>query len=318
MSRVYPVLLAIVSLFGESKAFGFGANTDFDASCLVFAQGYEETPDGRLATRFAPAPAGCQDAARLTVSVTHENAQNNHAGSRNENARILSYQVDFDSHDPGTWLSAALSDSRPQILTLRLDTTGPERINVTGWPISYGHMFLGAQNSSISSALDADVAIAFDARISSEPSGALENGYAGARVLLGALGVWNEGVGRANTAHFLELDLRIAEGYALSYGDPIRSGCQDRSYDRCFYDPGGRYAEGRFLVAGDEFGNPQQLSDGWVHYRFALSQSFRSLGWVVPPANWGAAKITALYFAIESEGGARTQVELRHYQASLN
>lgn len=130
--------------------------------------------------------------------------------------------------------------------------------------------------------------------------------------MVGFLADWNEAPPRTNQKHFYEVDLFQGDGYSESYGEKLRPLCSDRNYDRCFYDPAGRWAEGREIRFDGEsaIGN----IGSWTHVTLAVGQGFRSLDWVSKPQSWARAKLRGLYIGVESTGAARTCIELRNYR----
>jgi hypothetical protein len=298
------------------------ANSDFRDLCVVFATGYsKDSSSGSLRPTFGHNTGTCGGKRKpFVLSVTHESPQNNHIGAANYRSDIGSYMADFDyAQDLGHWITLTLSapDSTPVVL-LGLDTVSFKKTNVTGWPLQYGHLFLGFGDSSFDGTVANPAYVEFDIRIRREEVRKdLYAGYSGQRVVVGVEASWKEAAPRINTVHFMEIDLVQADGYTESYGDPERPLCKDATYDRCYYDPQGRYSEGREVRLSQELRvpSPPAKSDDWTHVKIPLSAIFRSLHWVSPPTDWSTAKLTGLYFAIESEGATRTLVELRRYRS---
>lgn len=257
----------------------------------------------------------------LIFSVTHENNDNTHLGSTNYSPNISSYMSDFDaSRDLGRWVDFRISDTSPRTASVHLDTINYHQINVTGWPLQYGHLFASITDSSIRATLDQSVFVEFDVRTPiSEVRTAGYSGYSGRRVVLGMLGLWEEASPRRNRAHFLEVDLLQSAAYASSYGHSRLRFCEDRQYDRCFYDEQGRYPEGREIpleVVRAEGRVPEGAAI-WTHLRIDLSDLFRRLKWVSPPRTWRSGQLRSVYFGIESQGATDTMVELRNYRAYI-
>ncbi|MGC2414660.1 MAG: hypothetical protein WA459_18440 [Stellaceae bacterium] len=252
--------------------------------------------------------------APLVVSVTHENAANSHSGAANYDPNNASYMADFDyDADFGRWLKLDLIGT-PPALAMSLDTVNFKKVNVTGWPLRYGHLFFGLNDGTVSTALDKPVSVEFDIRIPvADVRPGLYAGYSGRRVMLGALADWVEAAPRANRSHYFEIDLVQSNGYSQSYGDPIRPLCNDAAYDRCFYAPNGEHAEGREVrYQLQPYGEPLS-GDGWMHIRIPIADAIRALHWVSPPAAWSAATLKGLYLAIESEGATQTSIEIKNY-----
>ena len=297
------------------------ANSDFRDMCVLFATGYsKDASSGKLRPTFGHDTGTCDGKRKaFVVSVTHESPKNNHIGAANYRPEIADYMADFDyAQDLGHWFTFALNaeDGAP-VAVLGLDTVNFKKTNVTGWPLQYGHLFVGFNDSSFGGTLGSTSYVEFDIRIrTDEVRKDLYPGYSGQRVLMGVGASWPEAAPRKNTTHFLEIDLIQADGYTESYGEPQRPLCKDAVYDRCFYDPQGVWAEGRELRLSRELHVPPPPvnSDHWMHVKIPLTAIVRKLSWVSPPADWSTAKWTGLYFAIESEGATRTLVELRRYR----
>lgn len=298
------------------------ANSDFNGLCVKFATGYQEdSATKRLKPTFGHDTGTCDGKRKpFVLSVTHESPKNNHIGAANYRRNIDSYMADFDyAQDVGKWIKLDLQnvDGTP-VVTLGLDTVDVKKADVTGWQLQYGHMFLGFGDSSFGGTVGDSVTVEFDVRIPTyEIKKALYKGYSGQRVIVGVVGLWSEAAPRTNSVHFLEIDLVQADGYSESYGDPARPLCNDIAYDRCYYDPQGSYSEGREVRLSKilHVPSPALNSSSWVHVKLPLSQIIRDLHWVSSPKDWSAAKLTGLYFAIESEGATRTLVEFRRYRS---
>lgn len=265
--------------------------------------------------QFGHKQGDCSDKPRpLVVSVTHENKANNHEGSKNYDPDIVSYMADFDyDTDFGRWLDVQLRETdHTKRVSISLDTIAYDKTNVTGWPLRYGHLFTGLGDSSVRANLDKSIFVEVDMRVRADKvqPELYREGYSGRRIMVGAKANWTEAPPRANRAHFIEIDLLQSPGYTESYGDPSRPLCSDRSYDRCFYDPSGKYAEGRELRFHQ---NVTPKTDGWMHLRIPLSEVVRSLRWASSPSKWELANLEGLYIGIESQGATRTAIELKGY-----
>jgi len=294
---------------------------NFERLCTAFVAGYEPTQGSKpLRQPVLGRSAGdCRpDRRPVVLSVTHENAQNSHAGARNYDKDIGSYMSDLDlDNDLGRWIDIAADRDDPRTISVSIDTINFNKVNVTGWPIQYGHMFAAFNDRLLNGAtIDKDIIIELDVRIrKSQLDARAYGGYSGNRVIIGAVGNWSEPLPRTNSVHFFEIDLMQTEGYSESYGDPDYPLCKDTPYDRCFYSREGKYAEGR-EVRYDLFfeGSPVPTNtEGWTHLRIPLSQTIRRLRWVAPPAQWSDARITGVYVGIESQGKALTALEVRNY-----
>lgn len=257
----------------------------------------------------------------LLFSVTQENSDNTHLGSANYSPYITSYMSDFDvRRDLGKWVSFRISNTSPRTACVRLDTINYHQINVTGWPIQYGHLFASITDSSVKTTLDQSIFVEFDIRIPiSKVHRVGYRDYSGHRVMIGMVGLWTEALPRRNQAHFLEVDLLQSADYAESYGRSRSRFCGDQRYDRCFYDEQGRYPEGREIpleVVRAEGRVPEDPAI-WTHIKIDLSGLFRRLKWVSPPGTWRSGQLRSVYFGIESQGTTETLVELRNYRAYI-
>ena len=294
---------------------------NFERLCTAFVAGYEPTQGGKpLRQPVLGRSAGdcLTDRRPVVLSVTHENAKNSHAGARNYDKDIASYMSDLDlDSDLGRWIDIGAGQDDPRTISILIDTINFNKINVTGWPIQYGHMFAAFNDRLLNGAtIDREIIIELDVRIRKSQLGAKTHGsYSGNRVIIGAVGRWIEPLPRTNSTHFFETDLVQANGYSASYSDPDYPLCKDTSYDRCFYSREGKYAEGR-EVRYDTFFQGSAVStntDQWTHLRIPLSRAIRKLGWVAPPSRWNDASITGVYVGIESQGAALTALEVRNY-----
>ena len=293
----------------------------FENVCFDVAEGYENRPGqgAKLFPVFKPFQGACGAGAKskpVIFSVTHENDVNGHAGAANYDQNIVSYMGDFDPKtDIGRWLDMKLVNAAaPPTVLLRLDTVDFKKTNVTGWPIQFGHLFIGLNDGTVSTSLDKPVYIEFDIKI--ETKVMLQRaGYSGRRVMVGALGNWEEAVPRTNRQHFLEVDLIQSDGYSASYNEQIKPLCHDMPYDRCFYSDG-PYAEGREVRYEAVSRQPHvpDTTKGWVRIRIPLSELFHRLKWVSPPSEWTKAQLTGLYIGIEFTGETATQIEVQNYE----
>jgi hypothetical protein len=299
-------------LAATSPSAGAVSLSDLNNACILIANGYQAGQAGRLYTSFRHGLGQCGGKARhLRFGVTQENDQNSHRGSRNFDSRIVTYMTDYDySRDFGKWVDVGFSNG---VLSLKLNTTSETKINVTGWPLQFGHLFARVRDT-LCAAIDRDIHISFDMRLSASTVGrSAASRYSGRRVVVGARVDWRETPPRSNVAHFVEFDLSQSPGYTANYHETAYPACRDRTYDRCYYDPHGKYSEGREVRAVPE------LSAGeWTHYDLPLSTLTKSLGWVSAPSDWGEAKVQAIYIGIESVGATNTGFDLRNYHVSVN
>lgn len=328
VTRLIPVLAgAVLHLpFGWSwaqSATGREILTNFpgfDRLCTAYITAYEAKPESGPARQpvLGRFDGDCSpDRRPIILSVTHENAHNSHAGAANHDKNIASYMGDLDlGDDLGRWIDLRMGQQRDSI-AIDLDTINFNKINVTGWPIQYGHMFAAFNDRLLDGAtLDKDIIVDFDVRIrKSLTDQTAYRGYSGNRIIVGAVNTWTEPAPRTNKIHFFETDLAQSDGYSASYGDPAYPLCRDVPYDRCFYDPQARYAEGREVRYAPFFRQPEipTNTDGWTHLRIPLSQAIRQLRWASPPARWGDARVSGIYIGVESQGATITAIEVRRY-----
>jgi hypothetical protein len=293
----------------------------FLEACIAFVTGYRRQTDENA----APVPTLGRfkgDCARktkpLVLGVTHENARNNHLGAANFDPQISSYMADFDyDADFGQWIDLQIigSEKPPRIL-LSLDTANHHKNNVTGWPLQYGHMFVGINDQTAVSSLSVPVLLDFDIRVHDGDVKKIDRqpGLNGRRILVGALGRWQEAPPRTNRTHFLEVNLDQTPNFSTSYNQVPYPVCHDVTYDRCFYGDG-RFAEGR-TVSYQAILRGLPIEHGtaeWTHISIDIGELFRRLTWVSPPAEWDSARLDGIYLAIESTGAANTTIELRNY-----
>jgi hypothetical protein len=289
----------------------------FSEACAAFVDGYlpKAGDASQLVPRLDHFIGNCRNRKTpLVVGVTHENTKNNHTGAANNLPNISSHMSDFKyGFDFGRWLDLKILDvDSSSVLLLRLDTKNFRQLNVTGWPLQYGHLFVGVTDQSVVASLDKNIIVELDVRIHDEPLNT-KNEFNGRRVLIGALGKWDEAAPRKNQTHFLEINLNETDGFPASYNEQKYPLCNDFVYDRCFYSDG-RFAEGREISYNQLAGSSiLQDTQDWLHIRLDVSQLFRRLRWVSPPPSWAAAKIEAMYLAVESTGATATTVEFRNY-----
>jgi hypothetical protein len=293
----------------------------FRGICSAVVIGYRKLDGPQLFPQRGNFTGECQNnAAPILFGVTHENDKNNHIGSANYDPNIVAYMGDFNfATDYGRWLDSKFyADGDSSVLTMSLDTINYRQINVTGWPLQFGHLFFGANDLSVKSTLGKSIFIEFDLRVLKDavrpevPSGE----YSGHRIMVGMHATWDEVKPRVNKSHYMEIDLLQSDKYSASYGDPDRPLCKDISYDRCFYSIDGQYAEGRELSYQVAVGNsaiPTNTSQ-WTHVKIPISAILTKLRWVSPPGSWDSATLSGLYIGIESKGSAQSSIEVRNYE----
>jgi hypothetical protein len=293
----------------------------FENACIDVTDGYEKQPgqSEKLVPVFRPYQGTCgagRKSKPMVFGVTHENDHNNHNGAANYSQNISAYMGDFDPKtDLGQWLDLQLVNTGgPPSIKLKLDTADFKKTNVTGWPIQFGHMFIGLNDGTVTTALDQPVYVEFEIKIETKLI-SQRAGYSGRRVMVGAIGSWDEAPPRTNRQHFLEVDLVQSEGYSASYNEQFKPLCHDMPYDRCFYS-NGPYAEGREVRYETALRQPHvpDTTRGWVRIRIPLSELFRRMKWVSPPSEWTKAQLAGLYIGIESTGETATQIEVQNYE----
>ncbi len=306
---------------GRQERTSLTAYPKFENACVDVTDGYEKLPGQgeKLFPVFRAYQGSCgagKKSKPLVFGVTHENDHNNHNGAANYSQNISAYMGDFDPKtDLGQWLDLQLVNANtPPIVKLKLDTADFKKTNVTGWPIQFGHMFIGLNDGTIATSLDKPIYVEFEIKVETKPI-SQRAGYSGRRVMVGAIGSWDEEPPRTNRQHFLEVDLVQSEGYSVSYNEQLKPLCHDIPYDRCFYS-NGPYAEGREVRYETVLREPHMpdTTKGWVRVRIPLSDLFHRLKWVSPPGDWTKAQLTGLYIGIESTGETSTEIEVRNYE----
>ena len=293
----------------------------FRGICSAVVVGYRKLDGPQLYPQWGNFTGACQNnSAPILFGVTHENDKNNHIGSANYDPNIVAYMGDFNfATDYGRWLDSKFyPDGDNSVLTMSLDTISYQQINVTVWPLQFGHLFFGANDLSVKSTLDKAIFIEFDLRVLKDVVRPEEppTGYSGHRIMVGMRATWDEVKPRVNKSHYMEIDLLQSDKYSASYGDPDRPLCKDISYDRCFYSIDGQYAEGReisYQVVVKNSTIPTNTSQ-WVHIKIPISAILRKLHWVSPPGSWDSATLSGLYIGIESKGSAQSAFEVRNYE----
>ena len=313
----------------KSRSFGpilkgvqITAYPNFGNICSAFVIGFRNVVGPQLYPKWGHFNRNCHINATTPIvfGVTHENEKNNHNGSANYNPNIVAYMGDFNfTTDFGRWLNSTFyPTANGSVLTMSLDAVNYQQINVTGWPLQFGHLFFGANDLSVSSTLDKSIFIEFDIRVLQDVvrPALYPAGYSGHRLMVGTKATWDETSPRTNKSHFLEIDLLQTDGYSASYSEPDRPLCKDNVYDRCFYSANGQYAEGREISYQAFVKNPPIPTNTkqWVRVHIPISAIFKKLGWVSPPKSWSSARISGLYIGIESEGATQTAIEIRNYQ----
>lgn len=320
----FAVVIALIangSFARAHKTVSVTSYPDFVQLCTAFVVGHAAPSHGDSQSlpvlgRFS---GDCsQHKKPLLFSFSHENAKNSHIGAANYKPEIHSYMSDFDlDKDRGRWLDFKVSgEGAERQIALAINSIHYQDTDLTGWPLRYGHLFVGANDLSAVAILEQNVRVEFDIRVPiALLRSQLTKDYSGVRVLIGAVAQWTERPPRINRDHFFEIDLMQTNGYNESYGDPSYPACDDGPYDRCYYSPAGRFAEGRNISLSSRLhiDNLSVGQEGWTHISVPLSSTIRGLHWVSPPATWGEAKLKGIYIGIESQGAVQTMIEIRHY-----
>lgn len=319
LATIVAIIIVSCSSTSRTQAAELTAYPGYSHLCVAFITGYEHRGTTIQSSPTIGLSRGdCRPNVKpLVVGVTHENEQNSHKGAANNEPGRTSYMADFNyDSDFGRWLDLKLVDEESQqALILLLDTLHYHKTNVTGWPLQYGHLFVGIADSTFSSTLDNDLIVELDIRlIEHSASNGAVGPYNGSRVVLGSTIDWQEQPPRLNRTHFIEIDLLASPGFSLSYNERDRPACHDRQYDRCFYDKDGRFAEGREIALRTTHGaEDAALLGRWTHIRLDLTDIVRGLRWVSPPAFWNNARMDGFYIGIESTGRSLTSIEVKNY-----
>jgi hypothetical protein len=259
----------------------------------------------------------------MLLSVTQENPQNTHIGAANNAAGLSSHMNDLNiGSDLGNWVKFRMTRGPQPVVTLGLDLIHTHKLNVTGWPLQYGHVFVGLTDLSVKKeSMRNPICMTFDIRntqasVNQHASGS----YSGYRILVGALGTWAEAPPRKNRAHFLAIDLLRTLGYGESYGQRDLPLCNDVRYTRCYYSRDGQYSEGRMINFYKDTENSLLAGNTsqWTHVAIPLSSIFQQLQWASPPPSWAAATISGVYFGIEAEGNSAISIDIRNYNITSN
>lgn len=255
----------------------------------------------------------------ILMSVTHENDCNTHLPCKgypvdwNYRDYISSYMSDYYPNDIGKWLKySALQDKNGNSIEMALDTINyRDYITPTGRPVSNGYLFFGLAglhlNNSVT--LQDDVWIEFDYRIiMSQQSDPQKSGH---RLTLGVSLDWAE-ANRTNRSHFFEINLFKTPGFHSEHFNANLCP-KDASYDHCFYDPGGRWAEGKYVSSELGLGFSTPTADNqWRSVRINIFQLIRKFQWFHPPSDWSQAKTHGFYLGIESRNSTHLYIGLRN------
>jgi hypothetical protein len=295
-----------------------------DDACTAFVVGYTESSSAPkvLSPTLGHYHGQCNEEHKpILFSVTHENEQNSHRGAANFDPRISAYMADLDYNaDLGNWVDFGFgaTDGR-RVLSIRLDTLNYRKVNVTGWPLQFGHLFASFSDRTVDASLDKGVFVEFDLRVRALEGSPSDGLYSGQRVMVGTVGKWTEAPPRTNKSHFFEVDLFQSDGYSASYKEPQAKLCNDVHYDRCFYSVDGTYAEGREIryQTQSDASRIRLNTIEWTHIRIPLSDAIRKLRWVSGPGTWSDGRLSGLYVGIESTGATRTWIEIRNYRVYI-
>jgi hypothetical protein len=302
-----PALAASLALVGAAPAHvPITAFPNFTNACYGYALPGNDTWGDFSCPSM---PAGF-----IGFSVTQETPSGDHIGSLNWIGPDHDYMADYTfPTDLGDWLDMGADGG---VVSLSEDTANfaAATNSQTGWPVPYGHTFVGLNDLSIVNAsLNNDINVEFDVLVQRRLAPAKWHDFTGVRVILGGVVNWREPSGRANRDHYFEVDLSQTDGYAASLGDLGLPLCDDAPYDYCFYDPTGQYPEGRYVSYDDYLQNDPVPLGTWTHIAVPYGAIVKSLGWVDPPADWSKAHIGGLYVAIEGIGTHQTSLQVRNW-----
>lgn len=257
------------------------------------------------------------------MSVTHENDCNSHLACKgypndlNYRENIKAYMADYHQKDIGTWLKySAKGDRNTNQIELALDTINyANSVSATGRPVSNGYLFYGLADLSLNNhvTLNDNVWIEFDYRIIiSELSDPYKSGH---RLILGASLDWGE-PNRSNRAHFFEINLFKTLGFHSTHVN-INQCPKDATYDHCFYDPNGKWAEGKYVSTDLGLGIPNHPADNqWRTIRVNIFQLIKKFQWFHSPASWNDAKTSGFYIGIESRDRSHLYIGLRNIRVT--
>ena len=218
----FAVVIALIangSFARAHKTVSVTSYPDFVQLCTAFVVGHAAPSHGDSQSlpvlgRFS---GDCsQHKKPLLFSFSHENAKNSHIGAANYKPEIHSYMSDFDlDKDRGRWLDFKVSgEGAERQIALAIDFIHYQDTDLTGWPLRYGHLFVGANDLSAVAILEQNVRVEFDIRVPiALLRSQLTKDYSGVRVLIGAVAQWTERPPRINRDHFFEIDLMQTNGY---------------------------------------------------------------------------------------------------------
>ncbi len=293
------------------------------------------TPQGELCHRWvdgndkngvptwAPLRGECKSASdSILFSVTHENECNTHMACKgypndiNYRDNILAYMADYNSKDIGSWLKySALGDKTNNLIQMSIDTINyANLINKTGRPVSDGYMFFGFQELGYNSLanLSDELIIEFDYKVHLSELGSANK--SGNRLMLGAALSWDEPA-RSNKAHYFEINLFKTQGYHDAHFDPNQC-TKDASYDHCYYDPNGKWAEGKYVSAANALGisAPAGGENQWHRVQVDLFKLAKGYDWHHEPKDWKLGRIDGIYLGIETRDKSHIWTSLRNFK----
>lgn len=253
------------------------------------------------------------------MSVTHENECNTHLPCKdysydlNYKPNISAYMADYYPKDIGTWLKySAKGDQNSSLIELALDTINfGNYLTPSGRPASNGYLFYGLNflhlNNQVT--LNDQVWIEFDYRIRNSELGNSQK--AGHRMMVGASLDWTE-TNRSNRSHFFEINLFKTPDFHKDHFN-INSCPKDIPYDFCFYDPNGKWAEGKYVSSGLALGSETHSADDqWRNVRINIFDLIKKVTWFHFPSDWNQAKTSGFYIGLESKDKSHLYVSLRN------
>lgn len=257
----------------------------------------------------------------LLFSVTHENECNTHMACKeypndlNYRENILAYMADYRQEDIGKWIKySAVENSTSNTIQFAIDSLNYSSfISPTGRPVSNGYLFFGMAQLGFNSQVTLHDPLWIEFEYSIAASDVVPNTkMSGNRLMVAASLNWAE-AGRTNRAHFFEINLYKTPGYHAEHYNPTQC-TADAVYDHCYYDPHGKWAEGKYVSHTTAFGvnGPISPDNKWYKVRVDLFALVKKYQWHHPPQNWGLAKTDGIYIGLESKGPSHIYAKIRN------
>lgn len=315
-STSHPASSLPISDNSNSK---FVANLSTSELCHRWVDGN----DSNGIPTWAPLKGQCsqpQDA--LFFSVTHENQCNTHLACKdypndlNYKENIHAYMSDYNPQDIGTWIKySAIGNKIQNHIQLSIDTINySDMINRTGRPVSDGYMFFGFAELGLNNIanLSDELIIEFEYKI--HISELNSDQKSGNRLMLGAALIWDEPK-RTNKSHYFEINLFKTDGYHSLHFDPNQC-TKDATYDHCYYDSNGKWAEGKYVSTYTALGfNTPTIPDNeWRRVEVDIFKLVRRFDWHHKPVDWKEARLDGIYMGVESRDKSLIYVSLRNFK----